>query len=627
MSGVGITGKIVPKNGGAFPVFEDVYGQGGYRSVATIADRNAVAANDLFCKEGMVVFVEELKCGYLLADDLATWVFAAPSRALASQPHWYVDPATGNDNNTGKLGFPLATQEELGRRIFPGGGPCMMTVDVTIHLAAGSYLGGFLSAGSADGTLRTMTLECAITSSAPITLTNVVQTDAATKTRGQLTTGAGTFVNHERIRLTSGASSGAVAYSMGLNANPQNTYVSLFSFVSFGDFHNPSSATIGDTCVVDTLQVQIRRLELWAGVNARIAVKDAIIIRATVNGASEATPSSDAGGNVLFSGCQAISVAGFWQTSAGGACCFGCRWVPTTRTALKGNGWLLFGCVTQGIFGVAEGSVHSYGFTIDGGALVLGTDGDPNGAPNHAQATFVANRSYINGGSIEVENGPVAYGTGAAVQVLNGGRFIIGDFVFCEQWGASTPYAIGYFVEPGAYMYQEQPGATTLRTNFDIPSLVNLNIGGLEFDYSSNPISLESQNCGLIAIGSNTGAISQMNGGFYRTAQLANVAPTNFPGLTKTGLYQVSGYLATTTADVAASGVPVLNVIFTDDSGVARTVPVATLANLTTLGGASGFAIIESNGTQIQWSITGIVTPLTARFSARCCIEKISNGA
>src|SRR5882724_5558265 len=101
MSGVGITGKIVPLNAGAFPVFEDINGQGGLRTVADITARNAVSANALFCKEGMLVYVQSTQCIYELAADLTTWGFYDANPALAGQATWFVD-SSGNDNNDGK---------------------------------------------------------------------------------------------------------------------------------------------------------------------------------------------------------------------------------------------------------------------------------------------------------------------------------------------------------------------------------------------------------------------------------------------------------------------------------------------------------------------------------------------
>jgi hypothetical protein len=44
MAGIGLTGKIEPLNPSldTYPVFEDTFGLGGYRSVSLIDDRNSI---------------------------------------------------------------------------------------------------------------------------------------------------------------------------------------------------------------------------------------------------------------------------------------------------------------------------------------------------------------------------------------------------------------------------------------------------------------------------------------------------------------------------------------------------------------------------------------------------------
>jgi hypothetical protein len=636
MSGVGITGQIKPKDGGAFSVFQDIDGQGGLRCVQSIADRNTFSSAPSYCSKGMQCFVADLQVVYALADDLTTWEFWAPSPALASQPEWFVDQA-GSVNNDGKtIGAPIPPHE-LERRLFPCGGQCLLTRDVTIHLAAGLVLGFALNVGSADETQHQLTLDCALSSSAPFALTAVVQPDASTKTRGQLTTTTGTFFNQERIRLVTGASAGAIAYSTGLNAGAQNTFVSLFTFQEFNQFHAPSPPAVGDQVVTDVPLTTIRRLEVTANINARVQVKNAIIIRASVNGCAEGTPSGDNGGNVLFAGCEAISIAGFWECTAAGACLMGCRWVPTTITALKGNGWLVFGMAIQGAFCVSGGSVHSYGITIDGGGIFIGFDGSVNGPyADGSTASLTANRSYINAGSIEVENGPTAVvaGTTAAVSVANGCRFVVGDFFGTEMWGASGAYAIGYWAQSGnaLFLQETQNPLNVLLANWGIPSAINVQIAGQSFAYSDNPISFPNNGSGLVLMNSAGAPFSVTDGGFYLKAQSGNHAAAVLPALyAGAGMYRVSGYVATTTADAGAIGLPTLNVLFTDDSGIARTVAVATAPSVTAAGGAGGEVIVEVAGaaatTQIEWSVTGVVTPAAALYSVRMRVEKISNGA
>jgi len=71
MSGVGITGQITPLNGGAFPVFEDIDGKGGFRVVANNTARDAIITLDR--KEGMLVYSVASALFYKLASNLTTW--------------------------------------------------------------------------------------------------------------------------------------------------------------------------------------------------------------------------------------------------------------------------------------------------------------------------------------------------------------------------------------------------------------------------------------------------------------------------------------------------------------------------------------------------------------------------
>lgn len=107
MSGVGITGKIKPKDGGIFPVFEDTDGQGGYRSVANIAARDAIPAN--FRSVMMEVALQDTGLTYQLVGGItnAYWRLGGG----ASQPFvgdYFVDPNfTGIQ--TGSASNPFTT--------------------------------------------------------------------------------------------------------------------------------------------------------------------------------------------------------------------------------------------------------------------------------------------------------------------------------------------------------------------------------------------------------------------------------------------------------------------------------------------------------------------------------------
>jgi hypothetical protein len=158
-----------------------------------------------------------------------------------------------------------------------------------------------------------------------------------------------------------------------------------------------------------------------------------------------------------------------------------------------------------------------------------------------------------------------------------------------------------------------------------IPSTQNLVIDNLFFDFSDNPIELSNSNAGFI--GGNYNVANNYNltdAGFYKKLQNANVGPTAFGQIRQPGLYRVTGYVAVTTADAAATGAPTINVSWTDDSGVAQTKAVATGPALTTLGGNGGQIIIECgpNGALATWSITGVGSAGTSKFSVRLRVEK-----
>lgn len=83
-SGVQITGLIKPLSGGAFPVFEDINGLGGFRAVADVTARDAIPANAR--KIAMVVAVQTTGQSYQLVGGIANvnWVAYAPPVSVAS---------------------------------------------------------------------------------------------------------------------------------------------------------------------------------------------------------------------------------------------------------------------------------------------------------------------------------------------------------------------------------------------------------------------------------------------------------------------------------------------------------------------------------------------------------------
>src|SRR6478609_1718170 len=71
----------------------------------------------------------------------ANWVelvgMGAPAAIAFSA--WYVDATSGSDSNDGSLGNPLATSEELAKRLNPAGAKLALTSNVAVYFSAGTY--------------------------------------------------------------------------------------------------------------------------------------------------------------------------------------------------------------------------------------------------------------------------------------------------------------------------------------------------------------------------------------------------------------------------------------------------------------------------------------------------------
>jgi hypothetical protein len=658
-TGVQLTGPIVPLATAvpAFPVFEDVFGKGGLQTVASIAARDGILAS--FRKEGMLVYCKDVQCIYELKPDLTSWAFYYSSPALMAQTAWWVDP-TGNDANDGKtLGTALATTTELNLRLWPYGRKQILTNDVSLFINTANPLlaapfnfpqltpnVGTDEPVAAGLAFFTLSIICGKVSSAPITLSsNAVIPVASTNQRGQFATAAGTFIDEELIEVTSGAGIGGVGYCDGLNGDAQHCFYTGLSVPTIagslvnGGHGQDIKPLAGDTVVTTQLVTQITRLEIVCTGFARVFVQYAKIIRLSINGSTLGTIYAGTGGPVFISCCQQFSAGGRWETIDGGAFLLQCRTPRTKFTTLYGTGWCIIGHVIQGVMGL-NGQVVSYGINIDGGQLKVGI-GDDNNHPGEANpskwyafASFTNLFTGGNSGCIEYTRGNLIAGStifnSAALLVCDDSEFLNADFNG-YQWGATTSlYDFGAVAMANAKILQGNISLGVISGIWKIPSNVNLVIDNLFFAFSDNTIALKNSNSGFI--GSNYNVANQYNetdAGFYLLNQNANVGATAFFQIKKPGLYRVMGYVATTTVDAAATGTPVLNVTWTDDSGVAQTRVVATGSALTTLGGNGGEVIIECGPSLAlaTWSITGVGSAGTSKFSVRMRVEKDCFGA
>lgn len=215
-----------------------------------------------------LVWVESLLCYWhrnatsVLAPDGITVIAAAaggnwerivPTTApdWLSQAAWYIDSATGDDENSGALGFPLATADELARRLSVG----ELDQATTVTIAAATVLSRF----ELDVQLG-LNGSMIVIGEPTVLVTDTVATYAdrvhATPTATRLTaTGIADWTPYEgrRLRVTQGTGAGAHAWVS--RADPQSAGVdvartSVFATFPFGISLDPVP---GDTFVIESL--------------------------------------------------------------------------------------------------------------------------------------------------------------------------------------------------------------------------------------------------------------------------------------------------------------------------------------------------------------------------------------
>ncbi len=203
---------------------------------------------------GMLAYVAITQCFYMLAPNLTTWQFFAPSPALALQAAWEINASTGSDNNSGIPGSPLASTDELSRRLCPNGAQCIASQNTTVTIAAGTYQSLDLVWGAAPGLALTFTITCAVTTIAD-TLTSVVNT-VPNVSQGRITVATGPLTARGMLRSTSGAVVGAVTWGMGALNSATDSFVKAW-------VQDPPNSDVnvanGTTVALDTIAVTINR--------------------------------------------------------------------------------------------------------------------------------------------------------------------------------------------------------------------------------------------------------------------------------------------------------------------------------------------------------------------------------
>jgi hypothetical protein len=482
MSGVGLTGKTVPLNGGAFPVFEDIYGQGGYRVVADIAERDAIPNNSR--KWLMLVAVQSTSCVYQLGADLATWsIYTSDAKALGTQAIWWVDLVTGDDNNDGKTqATSLRTVEELSARLCPGNRHIVLRQNTTVKVGYGA-VGSTPSVPQTQGALQLnigwpattglfgleFLVDCAEAFGAPMVLSAVTQDNPATNLRGELTTLAGTFVAQGQIKvIAGGAAVGSRGFSTGLHANAQNTYCTHFNNYELSS--NPFPA-VGDTVVMVTKLVTMTSTVIRQTQRGYFTLQGAACNFLHFDCAGKG--GGQTGGLAWATSCDLLN--GFIGESTIGGGLSLCRALGTNN--IRGGDWFMSGMSWQGIFYVGQSTTfqldNSWG-VVDGGSVRIG-------------ATTSSNLY-----------GSVAFRCASSLECCNGGNtqtaFWIGPQSNMQLgvpiWSGANAgvFAIGVLIVSGGMLIGVPSFAST----------INIQITGHNITWAQMPISYPRALCGAV---------------------------------------------------------------------------------------------------------------------------------
>lgn len=442
----------------------------GFLQFTTTADRDAFPG---LKTPGMLAYVTTTKCLYMLAANGTTWQFFAPSPELAAQTAWAIDAGAGSDSNSGAPGSPLASTEELGRRLCPGGAVWNMTASVAIAIAAGSYGALQLNYQVQEPTTGiTLSITTAVTSTAD-TLTSVVNTTAGTQGRITLASGAA-LTARMRIRSTSGANVGAITYGEGpLNA-ANDTFVKTWFPNTAGALASVNIAN-GTTVALDVRQTSIARCILHPIAKSSAQLTTTISDAIFPNGIELLNP-------------QGSSIA------------------------------ILFGCLIQG--GRSNGNIRLVNCQFTGAPQFTNLEGGARGAPVLAGCCF-SQASLFIGGTLVVLNTACAFdastislsgpgsqlsasGTanlqewcnGAGLTAITLGTSGVGmcpGVSFVWNGGAiasfGTAYAVGYALESGTCAVVNQ------MANVQIASTINVVMSGNNRTYAQLPGDYQRANC------------------------------------------------------------------------------------------------------------------------------------
>jgi hypothetical protein len=412
----------------------------------------------------------------LTAGEAGRWLLTeggnvAPS-ASVEQSAWFVNSTTGNDSNDGATpATALLTLAELTRRI--GGGT--LTLSTTITLTGDFSAQVFALDVTIDANvLVTVVGDLVIADSGSITA--VMAAAPATNTRGQITDATQSFTDKSRLKLTSGAIVGSIAYVTRVIA-ATNVNVSAWALLSnplTSQLPTIGTPSIGNTYDVETLSTTIGRVQVQVHGSGRLVFKDLVITPAT-SGAHRATNDSSQLANVMFWGCRFGSAQSclFYDSIA---CFISCAWDGTM--VLAKSVATMRATTNRGVLKADLSSEVQFARScnFDGGTLWVS---------GHSEAT-------ITGSPGDVEFSDVV--ADAAVTVDPGSVVDANQQLTTIVWGANNTLSWAFLIRSGGFYTYAVTTAPVLSGG----GTADISLGGNNTAYGVLPAINASNNAAMV---------------------------------------------------------------------------------------------------------------------------------
>lgn len=472
----GPTGPEGPPGSGAIGPFETVV----LASTDRLVDEDTTTLED-----GTVAFVNSLEVPWTfdststLAPDNITVAqpVIGPGRWLrniggsikwARQPTWFVDPINGDEENDGLTALsPILSTDELSRRLVN----TEIISNVSLNLLPG-IAGNLILDLVIEVATVVFDINGDVSSTAPSAIDAVTPYDAATAVRGSITDAATVFTNRTRLRLTSGASAGALSYVSGL-VGPNEPFVIPWGLLPDITVSNPTPTIVepiaGDNFVVDTLNSTIERFDIRCRGQGKIILRNCKFANTSAVGSGRVENDRADRAGVRFYGCQFTTAASFEDS-------LGTIISSDVAQAFVASSQITFrNCIATGITSENCGNAFiGIGCCIDGGQILV------------RFGATVAFTSVRASDDCQFVDGAVIVGLqikmGCCVEVSDAGY---------RLWGADNVYTVAAIVVEGAarLVYITKP---------NIPGgAVDCLIGGVVTAYAAVPTSNTARLCGI----------------------------------------------------------------------------------------------------------------------------------